>query len=85
LAPEPRRLLGAAAVLDRELPSELLVFGSIPSGVWLARTKLELGELALAWRDHESAVAHLAEARAEAAKAGLSAMVGRIDGFLSAA
>jgi len=63
----------------------LAAFASIPSGVWMARTGLDLGELALARRDRDSAVAHLAEARAEAANAGLSTMVGRIDGLLRAA
>jgi tetratricopeptide (TPR) repeat protein len=70
---------------ERALREALALFAGIPSGVWLARTKLDLGELALARRDHESAVAHLADARADAANAGLSTMVGRIDGLLRAA
>ena len=67
------RALGRAALglrdvatAERALREALSAFGAIPSGVWIARTALDLGELALARGDRESAVAHLGEARAEA-------------------
>jgi tetratricopeptide (TPR) repeat protein len=52
--------------------------------VWTARTRLDLGELALARGDRESAIAHLGEARSEAVHIGLSALIDRIDGLLRA-
>ena len=52
--------------------------------MWTARTRLDLGELALARGDRESAIAHLGEARSEAVHIGLSALIDRIDGLLRA-
>jgi DNA-binding NtrC family response regulator/tetratricopeptide (TPR) repeat protein len=74
-----------AATAERAFREALTAFGAIPSGVWMARTWLDLGELALAEGDRESAVAHLGEARAEAVNVGLAPLVDRIDGLLEAA
>jgi hypothetical protein len=62
----------------------LVAFGGIPAGLWIARTRVDLGEVALARGDRESAIAHLGAARAEAVKAGLSPLIDRIDGLLGA-
>jgi DNA-binding NtrC family response regulator/tetratricopeptide (TPR) repeat protein len=85
------RALGRAALVlrdvgtaERALGEALAAFGAIPSAVWIARTRLDLGALALARGDQTSAVAHLGEARAVAANAGLSPLIDRIDGLLRA-
>jgi len=49
----------------------LAVFDAIPSGVWIARTRLDLAEVALARTDRKSAVAHLGAAREHAVRAAL--------------
>jgi len=85
------RALGRAALGLRDVANAesafreaLAAFGAIPSAVWIARTRLDLGELALARGDRESAVAHLGEARSEAVHVGLSSLIDRIDGLLRA-
>ena len=72
------------ATAESALREALTTFSAIPSGVWTARTRLDLGELALARGDRESAIAHLGEARSEGVHIGLSALIDRIDGLLSA-
>jgi tetratricopeptide (TPR) repeat protein len=59
-------------------------FGAIRSRAWMARTWLDLGELALARGDRQSAVAHLAKARAEALSVGLSPVINRIGNLVTA-
>jgi tetratricopeptide (TPR) repeat protein len=72
------RALGRAALGFRDVATAesafreaLTAFGAIPSGVWIARTRIDLGELALARGDPKSAVAHLGEARFKAVHIGL--------------
>jgi tetratricopeptide (TPR) repeat protein len=83
------RALGRAALGLHDLATAegafreaLTGFSAIPAGVWIARSSLDLGELALARGDGPSAVARLGEARAEAVRVGLSPLIERIDRLL---
>jgi uncharacterized protein HemY len=72
------------ATAESALREALTTFDTIPSGVWIARTRLDLGELALAQGDQTSGVVHLGEARSEAVRVGLPSLIDRIDGLLGA-
>ena len=81
-----RALLGLRDVATAEsvFREALSAFDTISSGVWIARARLDLGQLALAQGDQTSAVAHFGEARAAAVRVGLSSLIDRIDGLLRA-